>query len=133
MKIEIDGNKFEIDIERAKELGICYPIGITKIKAGDVFERRNVSPEGGKFNSLRDDVQRIMIIQTTHFSKRYTIAGYDGLVPFSDYDRSHGLTEEKMIIELNKNNYEFVANINEEIEDLLLSCGPSYDDDAATV
>lgn len=105
MKIEFENNQYEINIERAIELGICKKIRreITDFRVGDVFE----SPNG----------VRVLTIQTLHWADAYNIVGLHGVLPYSDFSKP--LTHEDMIEHLNAFEFEFVANINEQINDLI--------------
>jgi len=103
MKMTIEGKEFEIDVERAIELGICKRIDqIEEIEAGDVFEC---------------DLNRVMIIRPFFGAEEFNIAGFHGAKPFSDF--SYGLSRDQMIDYLNDNDYKFVANINDQIDELI--------------
>lgn len=113
MKITIEEKDYEIDIQRAKELGLCKEVGkeITDINAGDVFEA-----------PCRE---RVLIVEAVYGSKsfgskRYNIAGLDGLELFSDLN-NEPLYHKEMIAWLNKNKYTFIANINLDVKGLIKS------------
>ena len=103
MKMTIEGKEFEIDVERAIELGICKRIDqIEEIEAGDVFEC---------------SLNRVMIIRPYYGVEEFNIAGIHGAMPFSDFNYAMSLGE--MIDYLNENDYKFVANINDQIDELI--------------
>ena len=103
MKMTIEGKEFEIDVERAIELGICKRIDqIEEIEAGDVF---------------KCSLNRVMIIQPFFGAEEYNIAGFHGAKPFSDF--SYAMSHDEMIDYLNDNDYKFVANINDQIDELI--------------
>ena len=105
MKITINEKEFEIDTERAIELGICKRISkIKKIKAGDVFE---------------SGMERVMIIQPICGVKKFNIVGFNGLEPFGDFSELQ--TRDDMIELLNEGDYTFIANINDQINELIQS------------
>ena len=105
MKIQVQNKQYEINIERAIELGICKKIRqeITDFRVGDVFE----TPGG----------TRVLTIQTLHWADAYNIVGFCGVLPYSDFNKP--LTYEEMIKHLNEDEYEFVDNINEQINELI--------------
>jgi hypothetical protein len=103
MKITIEGKKFEINVERAIELGICKRIDqIKKIEAGDVFQVEQ---------------SRVMLIQPVFGVGKFNIAGLHGVKIFSDFNDA--LSRDEMIDHLNEKGYEFIANINDQIDDLI--------------
>jgi hypothetical protein len=105
MKITIEEKEFEIDVERAIELGICKRISkIKEIKAGDVFE---------------SDMERVMIIQPIYGVEEFNIVGFDGLEPFSDFSELQ--TRDEMTEFLSEGDYTFIANINDQINELIRS------------
>ena len=103
MKIEFENNEYEIDVERAIELGICKKVqNVLSFRVGDVFEAR-----GG----------RVLIVEHMYGSDQYNIAGLDGLKLYSDFDEP--LTSSEMLEYLNESDYKFVANINDKIAELI--------------
>ena len=112
MKITIEGINYEINMQKAKELGICTEIReqIESFNVGDVFEKVD---EGGNV--------RVLISQSSHGSRRedkYNIAGCIGLEVYSDFsDRS--ISEKELLKWLNKREYKFVKNINKQISNLI--------------
>jgi hypothetical protein len=111
MKITIEEKGYEIDLERAKELGLCEEVAkeITDFNVGDVFEYQSE--------------ERVLIVQSEHGDKsehgaRYNIAGLNGLEVFSDFG-SGLLNHQQMLKWLRDNEYSFVANINDDIEELI--------------
>jgi hypothetical protein len=101
MKIEFEDNEYEIDVERAIELGICKKARkeITEFRVGDVFE-----------NSFDC---RLLIVEHMQGGVKYNIAGLNGLILYSDFDEP--LTHSEMLEFLNDGEYKFVANINDKI------------------
>jgi hypothetical protein len=115
IKITIEGKEYNIDIEKAKELGVLkVPKVDTTIKSFEV---------GDVFSSGFD---AILIVQNGRplisAEQRYNIAGLDGLFLYSDFG-SEGVSKEEMLAYLNKGDdgfgYKFVKNVNSEIETLL--------------
>lgn len=107
MKIEIEGKEYEIDFNRAKELGLCKEIHekITDFSAGDVFESKNGT--------------RILIIQTSYSNTKYNIAGRNGLYLYSDFN-SQPFSRVEMFEYLNSDlKYKFIKNINNDIDTLI--------------
>ena len=110
MKITIENQDYEIDIKRAKELGLCKEVRkeITDINAGDVFE----APWG----------ERVLIVEAVYGgksfgTKRYNIAGH-GLELFSYFGSKPHDYKETMEW-LNKYKYTFIANINLDVKELI--------------
>jgi hypothetical protein len=90
--------------KEAKEIGICKEVQkIKDIKAGDVFDTRF----GG----------RIMLIQPIYGFGEFNIAGLNGLLPYRDFNAL--LSREDMIEFLNEGGFKFIANINDQINDLI--------------
>lgn len=113
MKITLENQEYEIDIERAKKLGLCKEVGkeITDINAGDVFEA-----------PCRE---RVLIVEAVYGSKSfgtklYNIAGLDGLEVFSDLN-NEPLNYKEMIAWLNERKCTFIANINLDVKGLIKS------------
>jgi hypothetical protein len=111
MKITIENQDYEIDIKRAKELGLCKEVRkeITDINAGDVFE----APCG----------ERVLIVEAKYGSKSsgsklYNIAGLDGLELFSDFGSKPHYYKETMKW-LNRGEWTFIANINLDVKELI--------------
>jgi len=112
-KVEIDGIKYEIDVEKAESLGLLKKEvkKITSFEVGDVF---------------KDPIynNKILIIQTKFGSdheSKYDLGGYDGLKVYSDNINSGGLSFYKMVEYLNRTQQIFVKNINNEIKALINS------------
>lgn len=107
MKIEFENNQYEIDVERAIGLGICKKVRkeIADFNIGDVFE----APGGS----------RVLIIQSKYYSNAYNFAGRYGVSLYSDFDEP--LSANQIVDYLNHNEYEFVANINEQIHELIVN------------
>jgi hypothetical protein len=107
MKIEIEGKEYEIDISRAKKLGICKETHkkITDFSVGDVFES--------------EDCLRILIVQSVYSKTKYNIAGRNGLYLYSDFGETP-FNQEQMLEYLNNHQkYKFIKNINSDIETLI--------------
>lgn len=113
MKVTIEGKEYEIDIEKAKELGVVKENTIKDFEVGDVF-------------SLPWYGDNIIIVQNGYVSsskeQKYNIAGLDGLGLYSDFG-SQGLNKTEMLAWLNKSNNgmhaKFIKNINNDIQKLL--------------
>jgi hypothetical protein len=115
IKVTIEGEEYNIDIEKAKELGVLkvpkVDTTITDFKVGDVFSS-GFGP--------------VLIVQNgwplISAEQRYNIAGLDGLFLFSNFS-DKGLSKEEMLAYLNKGDaglgYKFIKNVNSEIETLL--------------
>jgi hypothetical protein len=113
MKINIEGTEYEIDIERATELGICKKVPqkrkapqIENIEIGDVFENY---------------ITRVLIVKGVHKHDErcvYNIAWLDGLKLSTDFE-GNGVTKEELIDWLNEREYSFVKNINDEVAELI--------------
>jgi hypothetical protein len=118
MKINIEGKEYEIDINRAKELGLCKETHkkITDFSAGDVFESKSGT--------------RILIIETSYSNTKYNIAGRNGLYLYSNFNETpfnreqmlEYLNGEQMLEYLNDDRkYKFIKNINSDIDALINS------------
>ena len=116
MKITIEDKDYEIDIQRAKELGICKEVRkpISSFMVGDVFTSRSG--------------ERILILQAAFAepyavacTERYNIAGIDGLCLFPDFRDSEGrtATKDELLKFLNKNQWTFASNINNKVKELI--------------
>lgn len=106
MKIKApDGKEYEVDIERAKNIGLCKEIRpeIISFRVGDVFKSNGGLP--------------VFIIQSEYFNHTYAFAGLDGLELFSNISPS--LTKREMVEYLNKNKYKLLGNINSDIRKLI--------------
>lgn len=112
MKVTLEGKEYEIDIEKAKELGVIKEDNSIKdFEVGDVFS--------SGFNP-------ILIVQNgwpdASKEKRYNIAGLDGLYLYSDMGNK-GVGKQEMLDWLNdRERYEglqFIKNVNSEIDTLL--------------
>lgn len=113
MKVNIDNKEFEIDIERAKELGLCKEVRklVTSFEVGDVFEAIGHS--------------RIVITEATWSStggnKRYNIAGLHGFKVFGNMgaDVSNLPIHKQFLNYLNENGFVFIGNINSDVQALI--------------
>jgi len=110
MEVTIDGNKYKIDIEKAKQLGLCKQVykEITDFSVGDIFRR----PTCGT---------KLMIVQALYRSytnRHYNIAGFSGLELYSDFGEETK-SKNELLRWLNEREYIFVKNINDEIIKLI--------------
>lgn len=107
--ITIGGKQLEIDLEKAKELGLCREVHqkITSFKVGDVFG-------GPGFSNI--------LITQSHYGykekKKYNFAGTYGLELYSAF-LDGARTEYEILEYLNRNKLKFVKNINKEINALI--------------
>lgn len=108
MKVTLDGKEYEVNLAKAKELGLCKEIEpqITSFFVGDIFKAASSC--------------RVMIIQSQYRNPTYTLAGLSGLELFSNI--SHSLYEKEMLEYLNKHRYKFLGNINKGISELINKC-----------
>jgi hypothetical protein len=113
-EIEIDGKTYIIDIKRAIEQKLlCPTLKKHDLQYGDVFR-----------NSTYKDYMVIIPFGYNRDQLRYYVAGCRTLIlqPFSVINESYeknGFTKEEMLDYLQRRSYEFVANINVQIEELL--------------
>lgn len=109
VKITVDGNELEIDLERAKKLGLCKEIKpkIESINIGDIFKNK-----WGVF------VLIIQAVYDNYHGHRYNIAGLNGLEIFSDFHKNPP-NEKEILKDLNGGEYIFIKNINDEIAKLI--------------
>lgn len=118
MKITHNNKEYELDAERAIELKVLKPVGITDIKVGDVFD----STKG---------CSRVVIGQANYhydYSEsrdyRYLMLGFIGLSPFSNRgdtgDKAHYsvFTKQGVVDNLNENGYFYVGNVNSQVAEL---------------
>lgn len=110
--IQIDGQDFIIDIDRAKELGVVKENTIKSFKVGDVFKLASGT--------------RVIIVQNGYGNdrnQRYNIAGnLNTLDLFSDIGEK-GFNKREMLQFLNKPNSwqpnertKFIKNVNEDLK-----------------
>lgn len=112
MKITLENQEYEIDIERAKQLGLCKEVRkqITSFKVGDVLQapshRRSVITAVNWCYS--GDQEK---------SQRYNLAGIHGLNLFSNFgsDLEKLPTYEGMLEYLNSQQFVLIGNINDEV------------------
>jgi hypothetical protein len=112
MKITIEGTNYEINIEKAKQLGLCTEIRqpIKGFQVGDVF---SLNEEGSSL--------RVLIVQSTYGGKKkptYNIAGINGVYLYSDF-RDRAVSQTEILKFLNERNFKFLKNINNEIASLV--------------
>jgi hypothetical protein len=112
MKVTLEGKEYEIDLEKAKELGVIKEDNSIKdFEVGDVFS--------SGFNP-------ILIVQNgwpdASKEKRYNIAGLDGMHLYSDFGNK-GASKQEMLNYLNYGrrgeDLQFIKNVNSEIDTLL--------------
>lgn len=108
-EINIDGETYLIDFERAKNLGLISPKRepISSIKEGDLFSTPHVS---------------VIVVRGGYNSSKWNIMRADcgGFRYFSDFDAS-GISEDDLIAWLNNRHYKFVTNLNSALEGLVES------------
>jgi hypothetical protein len=115
--IQIEGQDFIIDLDKAKSLGVVKEDPTIKdFNVGDVF--------------LLASGSKVIIVQTGYtniyesdIEQRYSFAGLDGLRFFSNFGKE-GATKEKIISYLNQKTYfekntKFLKNINKDISKLI--------------
>lgn len=112
MKITLENQEYEIDIERAKQLGLCKEARkqITSFKVGDVFHAPSHS--------------RIVITAVNwcysgerNINQQYNIVGSYGLNLFSNFgsDFEKLPTYEGMLEYLNSQQFVLIGNINDKV------------------
>ncbi len=111
-QIEIEGEKYEIDLEQAKSLGLIkkLPKPIIGITHGDVF----YSKTGGN----------LIIVQQARYNRNvYIFTGLcDSLQPYNYFTMS----KEEVIDRLNSHgDMVWVGNINEQVKELVKSYYPT--------
>jgi len=105
--VTIGDKNYIIDLDRAKELGICIENKIESFSVGDVFR----STSG---------LVSILILEcncAVAKNTRYQIAGRQGLETYSDFDEP--ITAEEIVEYLNDGGYTRVGNINDEVARLI--------------
>jgi hypothetical protein len=102
--IEIDGKKYEIDLEKAEKDGYLKEITSFPLKVGDVYHC-----SCGWANQL--------LIQTQYNKDSYSLIGLDGLTPFNCVPANASLSQlQKYLAE---NGYKFSHNINKKVAKLI--------------
>lgn len=98
MKITIENEEYDLNIDRAVELGIAKKVRpkLTSIKPGDVFK---VNPKGNNY----------IVIIKTHDDK-YLLGGLLNN-PFDLYSQSE-MSEAEALAFLNGNNWGYIDNIS---------------------
>lgn len=104
MKITIDGKNFELNVEACKQAGFLKPVreNITDFQFGDVF--------GGRYGS------RIIVAQLEyhqHDKQAFCLLGLGGLKTY--LNTGGPLTEDQVLEFLNKEEYNYLGNINDVI------------------
>jgi hypothetical protein len=116
MKITIEGKEFEIDLERAKSLGLCKEVRkpLTEVISGGVY------------STLKDNQSNVLVIQTNYTYKGerlYQIYGdvlgreRGTLTPFSNC--SNPVDKNELLNFLNRYEYELVKTIGDLIVNLV--------------
>lgn len=118
--LTLDNKEYKVDLNKLIQLGLIEENvetleeqeptheEIETFKIGDVFNREYVT---------------VLIIQCAHpnsGSESYQIAGLNGLEVYSDYHVPMDYSD--VLRFLNEGDYEFVKNINEDIEKLINDC-----------
>lgn len=108
-EININGETYLLDFERAKNLGLISPKRepIYSIKEGDLFSTPNVS---------------VIVVRSGYRSSKWNIMRGDsgGFHYYSDFDAS-GISENDLIAWLNNRHYKFVTNLNTALEGMVES------------
>ena len=108
-EINIDGEIYLIDFERAKTLGLISPKRepISSIKEGDLFSAPHVS---------------VIVVRSGYRSSKWNIMRGEsgGFQYYSDFDAS-GISEDDLIAWLNNRHYKFVTNLNNALEGMVES------------
>lgn len=111
-KVTINGKPYNIDLQRAKKLGVISPINeIVDFEVGDLFRSKSSN-------------DRIVIVETSWNSNRYNIIGCGGFKHYSDFGEE-GLSREDMLAYLNgegdedNTKYVFLTNLNKEMDELI--------------
>lgn len=107
IEIQVGNEKYIVDLEKAKQLGVIKRKELTSFDSGDVFKT--------KFGTT------ILVLEifTSYksISERYQIFGLDGqLKAFSDFNKLQ--TKQQILDLLNRNEYLFVKNVNDTSEKL---------------
>lgn len=102
MKININNTEYDLDVEKAKALGVLVSPKIIDFKVGDVFHGRNTSS--------------LLILRTAWGKDTFLLAGYDGVEPYSSMQTT---TKSQILKYLNDNKCYFVRNINKEVNELI--------------
>lgn len=108
-EINIDGETYMIDLERAKMLGLISPKRepISELHEGDLFSAPSVS---------------VIVVRSGYKSSKWNIMRGDsgGFHYYSDFDAS-GISKDDLIAWLNNRHYKFVANLNAALEGMVES------------
>lgn len=106
--VKIGDKNYIIDLDRAIEIGLCEEERIIKVKAGDVWSNCCGPVLIGE--CIADSIS----------PNRFQIFGLDdGLSAYSDIYVDQLASEEEVAVWLEKNEYEFVRNINAQIYALM--------------
>jgi len=117
MKITIEDTEFEIDIERAKALGLCKEVHkpLTEVVSGGIYSVGNRSHSN------------VLVIQTNYKyggERFYQIYGdvyareVGTLAPFSNYPNP--VNQKTMLDYLNYNGFKLMKTIGDEVVNLVL-------------
>ena len=116
MEITIENKKYQLNVERAKELGVIKEVApvVKDFSVGDVYAHPTFS--GGQF----------IIGSRTYEAGCYMLLGMGKtLVPYTNFGKD-GATHEQMINFINdcvKSGFRYMGNINSHIEKALMSMG----------
>lgn len=108
LQVTVEGETYELDVEKSVSLGVLKKKITFPLKVGDVY--------GEKSGSVGS---HILLVKTEYAQDRYTFLGLGGLSPFSNSAFEGGLDKtglEKWLID---NKYDFVKNINAEVLKLI--------------
>ena len=110
MKIQHNNKEYELNIEKALELGILKPV--IKFNVGDVWKSVSISPQV---------IARVVWTAISNKdSKVYALLGNGGLNSFSNNRVDNALRSENQILDyISLHNLSFVRNINDEVCNLI--------------
>ncbi len=100
MKITLENKEYELNIERAKELGVLTEA--RKLEIGDLY---------------KNDVGTPLVVAKSFGGESYFFMGFNGFSPYSNENR----TASEMRVYLDTNNYRFVCNLNKAVDSLIKS------------
>jgi ABC-type molybdate transport system substrate-binding protein len=115
-KVNIEGQEYEINLDRAKELGVIKEARkpITDIKTGDLF-----------YSKLNGNM--IVIQQSQWQADEYIFSGsVDTLYPYNQPWPSKSMSKKNVINWFNTNDPDrvFVGNINDQVREIIKSYYP---------
>lgn len=108
-EINIDGETYLLDFERAKTFGLISPKSepISELREGDLFATPSVS---------------VIVVRSGYRSSKWNIMRGEsgGFHYYSDFDAS-GISKDDLIAWLNNRHYKFVTNLNDALEGMVES------------